>query len=212
MAWQRKSSDSCFFCFPASSLTPCPQAKSYLLQIIHVKSSAQKWQGCLPPWLHARDNDLNPNEDQRVPDFVLHQMCHTPIVIWFCSVCLHESQMIWTAPGTWNTNFASRMVIALFWSPKFVLKCMDGDAVSRRDLISFIDNWCIDMHFPDSNVKTFKEFRTQYILSGCQRHYFMTGFSLYAGGWGVSEVILTQSSCFYFIFSPFQTDYVHSHW
>lgn len=93
MAWQRKSSDSCFFCFPASSLTPYPQANIYLLQIIHLKSSAQKRQGCLPPWLHARHNDLSPNEDQWVPDFVLHQMCHTPILIRFYLVCLHESQI-----------------------------------------------------------------------------------------------------------------------
>lgn len=93
VAWQRKSSDSCFFCFPASSLTPYPQANIYLLQIIHLKSSAQKRQGCLPLWLHARHNDLSPNEDQWVPEFVLHQMCHTPILIWFYLVSLHESQI-----------------------------------------------------------------------------------------------------------------------
>ena len=47
-AWQRKSSDSApssfSCCFLASFLTPCPRAKSYLLQIIHLRFSAQKRQ------------------------------------------------------------------------------------------------------------------------------------------------------------------------
>ena len=63
----------------ASSLTPCPQAKSD-------QSSAQKGQGCLLSGLKARDDDLSPNEDQRAPGCVLHQMCHTQINSELCSL------------------------------------------------------------------------------------------------------------------------------
>lgn len=104
VAWERKSSDSCFCHFPSSSLTPCLQAKTYLLQIIHIKSSAQKQQGCLPSWLHARDNDLSSNEDQWEPAFVPHPMCHTPINIGLSVIWLHDSQMIWTATGIQSTE------------------------------------------------------------------------------------------------------------